>query len=1283
MPIGNSLIGRVWGSNPVILGVSPSTGPAGTLVTIQMENTQGATGATIGGVPLTSFTIVDATHVSGVTGAHADGLVSAIVSNSLGPSAPASYTYTSSGVTIIPAPFNGLITIAYDGTSIWAATVRGSGANSGHLISKVDTTLAAPAVTATVNISEYADGGLGGLNPINVRQVRSDGNHVFAGLQTSYDSIDVSYSGFLLVIDKTTNTIVGHYRATGAASSGRPYSIRSITFDGAGHVFAGQTPGAGEVGAPTVIHKFLISDMLAAYPTYATPIASFTLTNPYIENITYGGGYLWTTHGNGGSAFLTRVDPTTGVETEYALPTWSAWGVAYLFGSVWVGGAQSSTTTPLLRFDPATFPSDPTYIATPSAMYAGGMSFASDGTNLWFGGNALRSAFRFDVTLGSEVTVASVLMPGNGTPSDLIFDGVNVWTPSRGADRLARIDLNSNAVDYVLVSGGPPVPHAPVLSFVSPPNGPQAGGTQVYIYTDDSTGAISATVGGVDLTSFSIFNANYVTGITSAHTAGLTDVTVTNATGTSNPLTNGYEFLAPTAPTVYSISPGGGSPSGGTVVTISVDDSTGATGAAVGGVPLTSFSIVDINDVQGTTGSHVAGVVDVTVTNAVGPGTLAGAFTYAAAPVVVSISPTVGTPAGGTTVTIRVDNSAPIVAAYIDDVVLSSFAIVDATHVSGVTASHTAGSNYTVKVLNGGGLFGSLANAFTFGDAPTITFLDTTTGPAYGGTATNIFGSGFTGATAVAFGGTAVASFSIGSDGFMSVVTGAHAGGGVVDVTVTGPTGLVGTRVNGFTYHVPTPPTFTSVEKTARDVVGGESNAVFGTGYTYTTNVTVDGISTTFTVYNDTTLGFICPAHARGLVDVVVTADGAIGTMTNAFKYFVPAHFHYTESLTYDGTKLWWQGQDATSNVPFAQKLDPTLSPIEVIAQTNAPQYVNDQAFGGRLTRHIGSSGQYVYVCTVALHTALTGDISSFCFVIDKTTNAVVGHVKMISGAPGDRDVVNVEFDGAGNFFVLTTGDGNGTAGKIAVLAKFNTAAVVAAYPSFGTPIWTTTLPGGASGTQRSYTGSLTYSPNGYLWTTRYDRVLTRFNASTGAVNEYVMMHWNNTTHSFPGFLGTSVKYMLGSLWVCGIPPASTPGFTEHIQRYDVNDVTNGGAAGTDSDDLPFHTGTGLPITTPLSKITAPAQPGVLSTIETDGTYLWVGAASTFNIYRFSTTLGSEALVSTISGGSVNSGVSGLTYDGTSMWFTTATSSSLVRVTTGTPGSETMTALNEHGPYGF
>lgn len=84
----------------------------------------------------------------------------------------------------------------------------------------------------------------------------------------------------------------------------------------------------------------------------------------------------------------------------------------------------------------------------------------------------------------------------------------------------------------------------------------------------------------------------------------------------------------PFFPGIVGISPDHGPAAGGTHVVIEVEDSTGVTGAAVGGLALDNFAIDDETHVSGDTQVHAAGGVDVTVTNFFGVDTLSEGFTY-------------------------------------------------------------------------------------------------------------------------------------------------------------------------------------------------------------------------------------------------------------------------------------------------------------------------------------------------------------------------------------------------------------------------------------------------------------------------------------------------------------------------------------------------------------------------------------------------------------------------------------------------------------------------------
>lgn len=91
----------------------------------------------------------------------------------------------------------------------------------------------------------------------------------------------------------------------------------------------------------------------------------------------------------------------------------------------------------------------------------------------------------------------------------------------------------------------------------------------------------------------------------------------------------GFTASSPTAsPTVTGISPSSGPATGGTSVTITGTNLTGATGVSFGGTAAASFTVDSATQITATTPAHAAGTVNVTVTTAGGTGTGTGLFTY-------------------------------------------------------------------------------------------------------------------------------------------------------------------------------------------------------------------------------------------------------------------------------------------------------------------------------------------------------------------------------------------------------------------------------------------------------------------------------------------------------------------------------------------------------------------------------------------------------------------------------------------------------------------------------
>ena len=180
---------------------------------------------------------------------------------------------------------------------------------------------------------------------------------------------------------------------------------------------------------------------------------------------------------------------------------------------------------------------------------------------------------------------------------------------------------------------------APTVASVGPSSGSTTGGTSVTITGTNFTGATAVTFGGTAATNVIVVGPTSITATTPAHAAGAVDVVVTTPGGPGTG-SGVYTYVAP--PTVASVSPNAGPIAGGTDVTITGTDFTGATAVTFGGTAATNVIVVGPTSITATTPAHAAGAVDVVVTTPAGTGTGTNVYTYAAAPTVASVSPNAG-----------------------------------------------------------------------------------------------------------------------------------------------------------------------------------------------------------------------------------------------------------------------------------------------------------------------------------------------------------------------------------------------------------------------------------------------------------------------------------------------------------------------------------------------------------------------------------------------------------------------------------------------------------------
>lgn len=166
----------------------------------------------------------------------------------------------------------------------------------------------------------------------------------------------------------------------------------------------------------------------------------------------------------------------------------------------------------------------------------------------------------------------------------------------------------------------------PTVSTISPTSGPGSGGTRVVITGSGLTGATGVKFGTTPATSFTVNSATKVVAYAPAEAAGTVDVTVTVAGVTTAPVSGDrYTYWVPT---VTSISPTGGSVSGGTKVTITGANLNGASTVRFGSVLASSFVVNSKTKITAYAPPQSAGTVGVSVTTPAGTSATISADSY-------------------------------------------------------------------------------------------------------------------------------------------------------------------------------------------------------------------------------------------------------------------------------------------------------------------------------------------------------------------------------------------------------------------------------------------------------------------------------------------------------------------------------------------------------------------------------------------------------------------------------------------------------------------------------
>lgn len=480
-----------------------------------------------------------------------------------------------------------------------------------------------------------------------------------------------------------------------------------------------------------------------------------------------------------------------------------------------------------------------------------------------------------------------------------------------GLDRLRTCAASALAFGALLLAGacgggggggGGTPPAVPELGSIAPLAGSSLGGTSATLtgahFAAIGAGATTVEFGAVPATAVVVVDDATITCTVPAGVAGTSvDVVVTNDLGTDS-LVAGFAYHA--LPTLTSVVASSGSALGGTSVTLTgsgfLDDDAGANAVSFDGAAALNVVVVDDSTITCETPPGAGGTsVDVEVSNDNGSALLAGGFSYFAAPTLASVAPAAGSSLGGATIVLTgtgfQDNAAGVNGVSFGGVAAANVVVLNDTSLECELPAGTPGAAVDVELANANGS-AVLVGGFTYHALPTLVSVAPASGPADGGTALTLTGTGFqanaAGVNAVLIGGQAAANIVTVNDTTITCEAPAGTAGESVDVELSNANGTA-SLVDGYDYHPE--PTLVSVAPDSGTSLGGTSLTLTGTGFSANAagvnTVLIDAVAaTSVVVVNDTTLTCVAPAGAAGdTVDVALSNANGDALLAAGFEY--------------------------------------------------------------------------------------------------------------------------------------------------------------------------------------------------------------------------------------------------------------------------------------------------------------------------------------------------------------------------------------------------------------
>ena len=751
-----------------VTGVSPNSGPVAGGQTVTIIGTAFSAGAVVdfGGVAATGVNVTSPTSLTATSPA-GSGTVDVTVTTSQGTSAinpkdQYNYNYLPWEASVIPATGST--------TSSTTVIVTGGGFSSGDAVTLYGPSYyGAPGDYNTGIVATY-------LSPTQMEAVMPPcdkyptpylpcGTLAPAGTTISvggygalpfYFTVGAATTTTLQVSPSSSSSYGTPITLTAKVSSAAGTPSGTVKFYNNGTTLLGSATLSGGTATftPTtplpVGSELLMACYVATPPTYTAsasiPETPYTITGaPTTTKLTAS-----PTSGNSGTSVTLTATVTSSVGTPTGTVTFLNNGTP--IGTVPSNGSGVATFTttalpPGTDSITANYPTQGNYIASTSPVVAviiAAPTITSISPSIGFNGTSVTitgtnflgaTAVKFGGIAATSFTVDSDTQITAIAPADSGKVSVTVTTPS-GIATAPVLFTYSTAL--------------PTTTSITPPGG-FSGNTVTITGTNFFLGA-TVKFGAYTATGVVVNSAASITATVPAGPAGGSVVAVIVSTG-NGPSPSGVQFTYSALPNVISVSPVGGVNTGGTTVTITGMNLTGATAVHFGGTAVTPISstatTVTVKSPAYSGTVPVTVPVTVTTPNGISAINSASQFTYVAAPTVASVSGN-GWPGGGQTVTITGMNFTGATAVDFGPGNPGTNILVNSAGTQILVTSPQEPSTgcgkvaVTVTTLGGTstGIL-SAANTFNYGCGPVITSISPASGPYVGGNKVVITGINF------------------------------------------------------------------------------------------------------------------------------------------------------------------------------------------------------------------------------------------------------------------------------------------------------------------------------------------------------------------------------------------------------------------------------------------------------------------------------------------------------------------------------------------------------------